>query len=220
MIIKLIRHGQSQQQTGDVNATEIGDFKVPLSDIGIQEALHVGELIGSTFLTKSLIYTSPYTRCRQTIAGIINGSGALLQPDFTPRIFEDPRLREMEFGYNKSRSDIQNEKIKRETHGWFYYQMESGESPANVYDRVSNFIESMMRQVQRKRIPRVLIVSHGITIRCFAMRFLHLTVRDFDRLDNPENGDIITIASKDMITEPQFTNSKWAVSGLRFRQNA
>ena len=218
MIIKLVRHGESLQQTGDVNATEIGDAHVTLSDKGMEQAISLGQGLGPVFLTKCLIYTSPYIRCRQTIAGVINGSGALTHPDFDPRIFEDPRLREMEFGYDKSRSDIQREKGKRETHGWFYYQMNGGESPANVYDRVSSFIESMMRQVQRKRVPRILIASHGITIRCFVMRFLHLSVSDYDRLDNPENCDVVTISSKLMMPNPQFTNSKWGVCGLRFRE--
>ena len=38
-----------------------------------------------------------------------------------------------------------------------------------IYDRTSNFLESMMRQVERKKTDRVLIVTHGLTIRCFIM---------------------------------------------------
>ena len=37
--------------------------------------------------------------------------------------------------------------------------------------------------VSSNRAERVLIVTHGLTIRCFVMRFLHLTVKDFDTIE-------------------------------------
>ena len=67
------------------------------------------------------------------------------------------------------------------------------------------------------RDRNVLIVSHGLTIRCFVMRFMHLSVEQFESLANPQNCDIITIAHKEYIEDPQFTSGRWAISGLRFR---
>ena len=46
---------------------------------------------------------------------------------------------------------------------------------------------------------KVLVVSHGLTIRCFVMRFLHLTVEEFNTLVNPNNGDIIMLQRKEFM---------------------
>lgn len=220
LVIKLVRHGQSLHNTGEVNANEVGDCNVPLSRIGAEQSRHAGGVLGHVFVNTALHYSSPYIRCRQTRACILDGAGLIFTPaNDLPRAYEDPRLREMEFGVNKSQSEVDREKELRKVHGWFYYRMDGGESPANVYDRTSAFLESMMRQVERKKNHRILIVSHGITIRCFVMRFLHLSVEDYGSLDNPENCDIITITEKRKLSQPEFTCGKWGVQGLRSRYN-
>jgi broad specificity phosphatase PhoE len=60
--------------------------------------------------------------------------------------YEDPRLREVEFGYD----EVEGQHERRKKHGWFYYRFYGGESPADCFDRTSSFLESMMRQVTRK----------------------------------------------------------------------
>ena len=68
-----------------------------------------------------------------------------------------------------------------------------------------------MRQVIRREAERVLIVTHGLTIRCFVMRFMHLTVEQFESIANPENCAIVTLAPRDSLPEPSFVNSRWGV---------
>jgi broad specificity phosphatase PhoE len=214
MIIKLVRHGESEQNTGVVNATEIGDFNVALSPKGWAQARSAGEQIGAYYLGNALVYVSPYRRTRQTLTGIIDGSNVLADYG-TPTIYEDIRLREVEFGFNKANKAIEIEQELRAIHGWMFYRYQGGESPADCYDRICSFLESMVRQVERKKIARVLIVSHGLTIRCFVTRFLHLSVEEFDKMRNPGNGDIITIGDKNLIENAVFTRGKWAVNGLK-----
>ena len=74
-----------------------------------------------------------------------------------------------------------------------------------------------MRQIERKQADRVLIVTHGLTIRCFVMRFLHLSVEQFDSLANPANCDVITLADRSELTDPLFVSGRWGVTGLRIR---
>ena len=105
----------------------------------------------------------------------------------------------------------------RKTHGWFYYRYRGGESPADCFDRTSNFLESMMRQIERHQAERALVVTHGLTIRCFVMRFLHLRVEDFDRLENPDNCEVITLGERAQLGECAFDSGWWGVSGLRLR---
>lgn len=47
------------------------------------------------------------------------------------------------------------------------------------------------------------------------MRFLHLTVEQFDQIANPHNADIVTLAPWKTLKSPQFTSGRWGVEGLR-----
>lgn len=211
MQIKLVRHGESLANVGALNAQEVGDHTIALTPLGEEQARRAGERIGPDFLRGALAYCSPFRRARQTLAGLLEGAGVARDG---LRVYEDPRLREVEHGY----ADVPAQEPLRRTHGWFYYRFHGGESPADCYDRTSGFLESLMRQAGRKGVGRALVVTHGLTIRCFVMRFLHLTVEQFDVMANPANCDIITLAPRGELERPLFTSGAWGVSGLRLRE--
>lgn len=213
MIIKLVRHGLSKGNTGELDSRVVGDHNIPLTRTGHRQARAAGKLIGPEFLDGALIYCSPYKRTRDTLTDLCQGAGRKKK---TVRIYEDPRLRELDHGYEDIRQ--QNLTLRR-IHGWFYYRFDGGESPADCFDRICTFLESMMRQAKRKKAKKVLIVSHGIMLRCFVMRFLHLTVEDFERMANPDNCAIITIAPVKSLKNPVFKSGKWGVEGLGFRDS-
>jgi broad specificity phosphatase PhoE len=208
LTIKLVRHGQSRANVGEVDAKDVGDHTIGLTERGEAQARAVGQQLGAGFVKDALVYCSPYTRTRQTLRHILAGAGCE-----DARVFEDPRLREVEHGY----AEWEAQQTRRRTHGWFYYRFEGGESPADCFDRTSSFLESLMRQVERKGAQRVLIVSHGLTIRCFAMRFLHLTVEQFDELANPDNCEVITLAEHASLENPDWRCGRWGATGLRRR---
>jgi len=210
MIIKLIRHGESEANTGKLNPNRVKDASIPLSEAGILQAKASGLTIGKVFLENALIYCSPYQRTRETLENLIQGSGVNKN---AVKIYEDPRLREIDVGYGDANSQLP----LRERHGWFYYRFEGGESPADCYDRTSAFLESLMRQVERSQKKSVLIVCHGMTLRCFVARFLHLTVEEFEQMHNPDNCEIATIGLKQDIHNVIYTNGRWAVEGIRLR---
>lgn len=225
MRIVLVRHGESLVNKGEVAHGSVPDHVVCLTELGREQARSVGALLGEDFVRRALLYRSPYARTRETFDGIVSGAGVDLD---AIRFYEDPRLREVDHGYE----DIEAQQDLRKAHGWFYYRYKGGESPADCYDRVSGFVESLMRQVVRRQsmlpssvlhpapTPDVLVVTHGLTIRCFVMRFFHMSVEDFDGLANPRNCDMIEIASPvDAIDKPQFARGRWAVRGLRFRED-
>jgi broad specificity phosphatase PhoE len=212
MVIKLVRHGESEANIGKVLTHEVGDHAIPLSERGWDQAREVGRKLGRDFVDGALVYSSPYRRTRDTVAGIYEGCG-ITPPVRRHGLYEDPRLREVEHGYEPAK---EQEEL-RKTHGSFYYRFRGGESPADCYDRTSSFLESMMRRIERRQSERVLIVTHGLTIRCFAMRFLHLLVEEFDMLANPANCDVVTLADKDTLPDCQLSSGRWGVSGLRLR---
>lgn len=210
LTIKLIRHGQSRANVGEVDAKDVGDHTISLTENGQSQARNAGAALGRDYLDGALIYASPYQRTRQTLGAVLTGAG--LTPEAV-RAYEDPRLREVEHGY----AEWEAQQTRRRTHGWFYYRFEGGESPADCFDRTSSFLESLMRQIERKAAERVLIVTHGLTIRCFVMRYLHLTVEQFDEMANPSNCDIVTIAEKSSLKDPLWTTGRWGVTGISRR---
>ena len=216
MIIKLMRHGLSGANTGEEDLAEVPDHDIKLVARGIEQARAAGLALGKEFLLEAMVYRSPYRRARQTTHEAFVGAGLVASADepLPVRTYEDPRLREVEHGY-AGQAAIDAQRGLRDKIGYFWYQMERGESPVQAYDRISGFLESFMRQMERKKSEKALIVSHGLTIRIFIMRFFHLTVEEFDTLRNPENCDVITIGPKESIENPQFTSGRWSVTGLR-----
>jgi broad specificity phosphatase PhoE len=210
LLIKLVRHGESLANVGTVMAHEVGDHTFGLTPLGREQAKRAGKTIGAAFFKGALTYCSPYQRARETLADMLAGAAV---PSESVRVYEDPRLREVEHGYVDARA----QQSLRRTHGWFYYRFHGGESPADCFDRTSNFLEGLMRQVERKRAKRVLVITHGLTIRCFVMRFLHLTVEQFDMIASPSNADIVTLGLKDELDQPVFVSGKWGVTGLQLR---
>jgi broad specificity phosphatase PhoE len=209
MIIKLVRHGQSISNTGELKQHEVGDSGIALSDLGRKQAGDAGRVIGAEFIQPALIYCSPYQRTRETCKEIL----ASVNLSDSIKVYEDPRLREVERGY----ADEESQHEMRKVHGWFYYRHSGGESPADCYDRTSAFLESLMRETQRKKSTNALVVTHGMTIRCFVTRFLHLTVEQFEMMANPSNCDIITIAPIESLKSPIFSCGRWGVEGLKLR---
>lgn len=63
MIIKLIRHGESQANVGS-KETPLADHLIPLTPHGYNQAREVGKILGSSYLQDALIYTSPFLRAR------------------------------------------------------------------------------------------------------------------------------------------------------------
>lgn len=212
LVIKLVRHGQSLANVDAFDPQKHGDFRTPLSPLGVIQAREAGRIVGPDFVRGSLVYASPYHRTRQTLDALLEG--ARVDRAAAAGVYEDPRLREQDHGY----ADVKGQGPLRETHGWFYYRYEGGESPADCYDRVSGFLETMMRQVERRNAERVVIVTHGMAIRCFVMRFLHLSVDEFELIDNPKNGDIVTIAPRAALHDFYAESETWRVHGLTGRE--
>lgn len=208
MIIKLVRHGESEANVADPVQPAIADHLVPLTLHGVEQARQAGRTLGSDYLTGCLIYSSPFLRARQTLTAILEG--ARLRPEEVTS-WEDPRLREVDHGY----SDVPSQREMVAIHGHFYYRYHGGESPADCYDRVSGFLESFVRRIHKTQTKKALLVTHGLALRVFVMRMFHMTVEQFDAIANPHNCDIVTIAPKETLQAPQFTSIRWGVEGLR-----
>lgn len=208
MIIKLVRHGQSESNVGLVDVSKDGDNKVGLTTHGIMQAMRAGKILGEDFIKNALRFRSPYIRTRETSMGIMSGAG--IDP-LSLNWIEDPLIREIDLGYEPTNEQMED----RARHGWFYYRYAGGESPSDVYTRSAVFINAMMRKPKEN----VLIVGHGLSLRVFIMRFMKLSVEEYTQMKNIENCEILTICKHEDIpadlpeSQILYKTAKWVVYG-------
>jgi len=143
---------------------------------------------------KALFYYSPYKRTRETMDE--------LRRHVTPsRIIserEEPRISEQQFGNFQDVFQVRRAKRERGQFGRFFYRFQSGEAGLDVYSRVSSFISTLIRDcIQNKNAGHnmddvtVVIVTHGLSLRLFLMRWFQFSVEEFEASTNPDNAKLI-----------------------------
>ncbi|GAA1156860.1 histidine phosphatase family protein [Streptomyces hebeiensis] len=182
--IVLVRHGESEGNADDSVYEREPDHALRLTGKGRRQAERTGTRLRELFGRERVsVYVSPYRRAHETLRAFA------LDPELV-RVREEPRLREQDWGNWQDREDVRLQKAYRDAYGHFFYRFAQGESGADVYDRVSAFLESLHRSFGEPGAPEnVLLVTHGLTMRLFCMRWFHWTVAEFESLSNPGNGE-------------------------------
>ncbi|MEJ3658130.1 histidine phosphatase family protein [Actinomycetes bacterium KLBMP 9759] len=192
--IVLLRHGQSEANIDQSIFERVPDHAIPLTAAGHAQAIAAGVALRDRFDGLPVrVYVSPYRRTLQTL-------DALGIDDLVETARQEPRLREQDWANFQDSADIARQRELRDSYGHFFYRFTDGESGADVYDRVSTFLETLHRDWDHQNSPRnVLIVSHGLTMRLFCMRWFHWSVDFFESLSNPENAESYTL-----VRQPDF----------------
>ncbi|KAI9674080.1 MAG: hypothetical protein M1817_001898 [Caeruleum heppii] len=143
-------------------------------------------------------FTSPYTRTRQTTEGILRTlTSDEVSPSPFPRntikVYEEPRLREQDFGnFQPCSAAMTRMWQERADYGHFFYRIPDGESAADAYDRVSGFNESLWRQFGDEDCASVFVlVTHGLMTRVFLMKWYHFSVEYFEDLRNVDHCEFV-----------------------------
>lgn len=187
--ISLIRHGESAGNVNEALYTLVPDNQLPLTDRGVEQAREAGRRLRAAIPDGQRVtfFVSPYVRTRQTYDELAK----FFDPDLVV-LREEPRLREQDFGNFQNQEQITRCREERREFGPFYYRFPQGESGADVYDRISTFIETMRRQFQSPTCsPYFVLVSHGLTARLFLMRYFQWSVDYFQRTVNLRNCEIV-----------------------------
>jgi broad specificity phosphatase PhoE len=192
--IYLIRHGESEGNVNESIYKTVPDWQIGLTEKGkiqAQEASQelkrdMGNELAHIYLSRGTrIYCSPLNRARQT-AQIISAS---LENN---KIYEDPRLREQEWGNFAEDRLVLKIARERKKFGTFYYRIPNGESGADVYDRITNFIDTLHRDFEKEEcFWNAVIVTHGLTLLIFLMRWYHWCPEEFSSFRTPRNCEII-----------------------------
>lgn len=197
--IFIIRHAQSEGNVDKTIYLKKPDYALNLTDVGIEQAKEAGKQIKKIIGSDTLgVYYSPFFRTIQTL----NNISKTLNDDGLNRIVfarEEPRIREQEWhgripiDYDENYSELLE--AERDQHGTFFYRFDGGESCADVYDRVSDFMNTLHRDFNNiDYYPNnVLLVAHGMSMRVFMMRWFHKTVAEFETWANPHNCEMFVL---------------------------
>ena len=192
--IILIRHGESEGNVDRLVYGEKPDYALLLTPKGTEQAAKAGirlrELVKDEHL---LFYVSPLFRTRLTFLEIAKNF-----PTSQYNWQEEPRLREQEWGHLRTLEQSRAVDKERDAYGTFYFRIPDGESAADVYDRVSDFFNTLFRDFEKPGFPpNAVMITHGMSIRLFLMRWFHYTVEEFEVLANPLNGAIVLMELQD-----------------------
>ncbi|KAL4979310.1 histidine phosphatase superfamily [Aspergillus desertorum] len=192
-MIILIRHAQSEgNKNREVHQT-IPDHRVKLTPEGHRQAKEAGTRLRALLRPDDTIhfFTSPYRRTRETTEGILESLTTDTPspspfPRHTIKVYEEPRLREQDFGnFQPCSAEMERMWLERADYGHFFYRIPNGESAADAYDRVSGFNESIWRLFGEKDFASVcVLVTHGLMTRVFLMKWYHWSVEYFEDLRN------------------------------------
>ncbi|KAK2664127.1 hypothetical protein Ddye_002701 [Dipteronia dyeriana] len=180
------------------------DPKIALTDKGKAEAeaeacgRRIKEMIekdGDDW--KVYFYVSPYRRTIETLQQL----GPAFERKRISGMIKEPRLREQDFGNFQDRERMRVEKTMRTLYGRFFYRFPNGELQL-IIENETGFRETLRAAIDNGRFQppgdrnqntNVVIVSHGLTLRVFLMRWYKWTIEQFERLNNLGNGDMIVM---------------------------
>lgn len=203
--IILIRHGESEANVDRTVHELKPDYTTELTSNGLLQASEAGRELRSIVGDESTyFYISPYWRTRMTFEQIASH----FETDKL-KWREEPRLREQEWGHLRGKDVCDRDDQQRDAFGTFYFRLPDGESCADVYDRVSDFFGTLHRDFEKTGFPEnAVIITHGMTIRLFLMRWFHWTVEEFEEHANPKNCQVIVLERNEDMRYTLLTEMK------------
>jgi broad specificity phosphatase PhoE len=83
------------------------------------------------------------------------------------------------------KAEMKRFKQERQLVGSFYFRFPNGESGADVFDRATGFIQTLFRSFEshwRQPPQNIVIVTHGLFMRLFLMRYYRKPVEWFHQV--------------------------------------
>ncbi|TYZ67982.1 hypothetical protein PybrP1_012493 [[Pythium] brassicae (nom. inval.)] len=194
----LVRHGESEGNIDPLLYCHVPDNAMHLTTLGYEQAVAAGRSIKSIVGDESVRFiVSPYVRTIETFQGIKKAWAR----DAAHAIpwSEEPRIREQDFGNFQEPLKIRECKAQRRRFGSFFYRFPSGESPADVFDRISSFLESLHRMFEKSAEENYVLVTHGVSIRVILTRYFKYRISEFEQMENFYNGEFVVLDYDDAL---------------------
>jgi broad specificity phosphatase PhoE len=200
-LVILVRHGESEGNVDVKKWQATADNKIRLTPRGILQAEEAGRRIESIFRTyerdhgtpmdRVHIHVSPFERTMETARHARRA--------FDRRVVRHhicPRLREQEFG-NTQGECFEAHRIEQRRVGRFWYRFPTGESGADVYDRVKSWWDdSLLASNERygyDHVNAVVVFSHGLALRFTLMQLFSWSPTTFHSVYNVHNCDMYVL---------------------------
>lgn len=187
--IILLRHAESEGNMDQNIYSHQPDHTVSLTATGKEHALQMGvklhSLLAEKGPVKAFFMSSPYNRTLQTTDRLLQA----FRDDEVVGVRQAVQLREQDFGNFQDPTKIKADLNERQLFGRFWFRFPGGESGADVYDRLTIFEDHLTRDMMNGRFSgtTLILVTHGLTLRIFLMRWFHWTVDEFLQVYNPSN---------------------------------
>jgi len=183
--IILMRHGESEGNVDKNVYRSKGDNLLELTDKGSSQANEAGKklakLLGDE---KVLVFCSPFQRAFQTLRNVrTHIESNIIRTEI------EASVREQEFG-NLQGDAFASYRKEQEQVGRFFYRFPTGESSADVYERVAffwNVLLNLNTEPMQDVVENVLVVTHGLTIRLLLMQLYKWSPDTFETVYNLEN---------------------------------
>eukprot|EP00191_Tetraselmis_sp_GSL018_P017763 CAMPEP_0177581252 /NCGR_PEP_ID=MMETSP0419_2-20121207/2042_1 /TAXON_ID=582737 /ORGANISM="Tetraselmis sp., Strain GSL018" /LENGTH=484 /DNA_ID=CAMNT_0019070269 /DNA_START=214 /DNA_END=1668 /DNA_ORIENTATION=- len=207
--IVLVRHGESYEDDLQFIYSRVPDPRIPLTELGREQAREAGRKIRAELSHahggrpyRVFFYTSPYLRSSQTFQCITEAMFETpLQPGEGQASFagmrEEVQLREQDFGNFQDPQVKMRKRNERKRFGRFFYRFPNGESGADLYDRITIFQDHLIRDINAGRFSQdtdLVLVTHGLALRMFLMRWFHWRVDQLLAVENPTHAEPLVLA--------------------------
>ena len=185
----ILRHGESEANKDKSMWKKIPDNLLGLTETGRAQAKRAGErveaILAASGCQRVHIVVSPFERTLQT--------SAAMRPAFEHRIVRtdiESRIREQEVG-NLQNDDFQKFRTEQQKVGRFWYRFPTGESGADVLDRVKSWwyesVVTVNTRVGYDPIDALVVVTHGLTLRFILMQLFGWSPTTFHSVWNANN---------------------------------
>lgn len=193
--IIVIRHGESEANADKTLWKKIPDNLLGLTEKGRDQARRVGHRVAKILEENNAqrvhLVISPFERTLQTAHH--------LRQAFDDRIVRteiESRIREQEVG-NIQGEDFEKYRQEQKKVGRFWYRFPTGESGADVLDRVKSWWqESVLTtnlRVGYQPVDAIVVVSHGLTIRFMLTQLFGWSPTTFHSVWNAGNCDMYVL---------------------------
>jgi broad specificity phosphatase PhoE len=158
----------------------VPDHDVPLTDEGRRQAEKTGRALRDEFGGFDYVYHSGYRRTQDTVEQLLTAFGPDERTAINVRHHLFLRERDAGWAYDMTTAEAQTAfpwlQAYWETFGRFFARPPGGESLADVAERVYLFLNMLFRE---RGGQRVLVVTHGGTIRAFRYLLERWTYDEF-----------------------------------------
>jgi 2,3-bisphosphoglycerate-dependent phosphoglycerate mutase len=207
-LLVLVRHGESQRnfaKKGSIYFADdesrkavrgVPDHEIPLTDEGRRQSEVTGRALHERFGAFDYLYHSGYRRTVETAEHLLSSWPAPARERIKQR--HNLFIRERDAGHAYDMTTAEAEAAFPWLHeywtmtGGFFAHPPGGESLAQVCERVHLFLDMIFT---RRVGQRVLVVTHGGTLRAFRFLLEHWNYEEADRrfkLDPPHNCSVTT----------------------------